>query len=225
MKNPPYIVPATTAQAATTVDIANNPEPINWELAYQRRELMEATGNTTIKYFFKPEIQMILDAAKDKRSKHFLINTLWHTGARVSEALALTKGDFIYHKTGCFVKLTTLKQKKNGKESRLVPLADKTYIDESRMFLGDMPKAAKTPVWTITRATLNIYLANLAKELELKKIHPHMFRHSFAINAMLCFTPLPVLQGWLGHTSITSTAVYTEIYDPDTMTFMTRIGF
>ena len=52
MKNPPYIVPdivpATTAQAATTVDIAKSHEPINWELAYQRRELMEATGNTTI---------------------------------------------------------------------------------------------------------------------------------------------------------------------------------
>ena len=104
-------------------------------------------------------------------------------------------------------------------------MADKTYIDESRMFLGDMPKAAKTPVWTITRATLNIYLANLAKELELNKIHPHMFRHSFAINAMLCFTPLPVLQGWMGHSSITATAIYTEIYDPDTMSFMTRIGF
>ncbi len=29
---------------------------------------------------------MILDAAKDKHSKHFVINTLWHTGARISAA-------------------------------------------------------------------------------------------------------------------------------------------
>ncbi len=52
IKNLPYIVPdivpATTAQATTTLDIAKSPESINWELAYQRRELMEATGNTTI---------------------------------------------------------------------------------------------------------------------------------------------------------------------------------
>lgn len=196
---------------------------INWQLAAKRRELTQLAGNNKICYLLKPEIDLILEKAKDNRSKHFLINTLWHTGARISEALALTKGDFIFDEAGSFVKLITLKQKK--KHSRLLPLVDKSYLDEARMFLGDLPKAAKTPLWEMTRATFNVYLNKLSQQLNINSISPHDFRHSFAINAILHLTPLPVLQQWLGHASIGSTAVYTKIFEPDTLAFMSRIGF
>lgn len=199
------------------------PYEIDWRLAYKRRELMAAKGGPATKYFLKPEIDHILDIAKDDRSKHFLINTLWHTGARISEALAVTKSDFILDQDGCFIRLPTLKRKTT--KGRLVPVTDKLYLDEIRMNLGDLPKSGKTRIWTITRGTLNLYLSAVAKKADINKIHPHMFRHSFAINAILHLTPLPVLKNWMGHSSINSTSIYTEILEPDTMVFMGRIRF
>ncbi len=161
-----FKAPSSALMAPTTHGI--NPQSIlgpqiNWDLAHRRRELMETTGNSKIKYFLKPEIERIVDYAKGNRSKHFLINTLWHTGARISEALELTKKDFIFDEAGCFIKLITLKQKKEL--YRLVPVTDKRYIDEARMILGDLPKASHTKIWDITRMAFNQYLKPVAKEL------------------------------------------------------------
>ena len=81
-----------------------------------------------------------------------------------------------------------------------------------------------TGLWRSSTA-LNQYLAKLAKEFDYDKITSYMMRHSFAINAMLHLTPLSVLQSWLGHSTLSSTSIYTEIFEPDTLTFIVRIDF
>lgn len=45
------------------------------------------------KYLLAPEVSALLHFMPDLRRK-MLFTTLWNTGARISEALALTRGDF-----------------------------------------------------------------------------------------------------------------------------------
>ncbi len=61
------------------------------------------------KYLLAPEVSALLHYVPDLRRK-MLLATLWNTGARINEALALTRGIFA-HAPYPFVQLATLKQR------------------------------------------------------------------------------------------------------------------
>jgi len=62
------------------------------------------------KYLLAPEVSALLHYIPDLRRK-MLLATLWNTGARINEALALTRGDFSLAPPYPFVQLATLKQR------------------------------------------------------------------------------------------------------------------
>ena len=43
------------------------------------------------------------------------------------------------------------------------------------------------------------------------RAHPHAFRHTYGRNCVLRGVPIPVLQKWLGHSSLTDTQRYVEL--------------
>ena len=55
--------------------------------------------------------------------------------------------------------------------------------------------------------------------------HPHVFRHGFAVNAVLSGVPPLVLRRWLGHASMDTTLVYTEVLAQDTKAYLERMEF
>ena len=61
--------------------------------------------------------------------------------------------------------------------------------------------------------------------IEKDRRHPHVFRHGFAVNAVLSGVPPLVLRGWLGHVSIDSTLVYTEVLAQDTKDYLEKMNF
>ena len=79
-----------------------------------------------------------------------LFTTLWNTGARINEALALTRGDFSLSPPYPYVQLATLKQQ--GEKAargagrmpagtmphRLVPLSDPQYIAQLEMMIATL---------------------------------------------------------------------------------------
>jgi integrase len=69
------------------------------------------------KYLLAPEVTALLHFMPDLRRK-MLFTTLWNTGARISEALVLTRGDFQLHQHYPFVQLATLKQREEKAERR-----------------------------------------------------------------------------------------------------------
>ncbi len=58
------------------------------------------------KYLLAPEVSALLHYVPDLRRK-MLLATLWNTGARINEALALTRGDFSLTPPDPFVQLAT----------------------------------------------------------------------------------------------------------------------
>ena len=56
------------------------------------------------------------------------------------------------------------------------------------------------------------------------RIHAHKFRHTFAVRAIMYNVPLNVLQQRMGHSSVFTTSIYTQITGMDTLEFMERVG-
>jgi site-specific recombinase XerD len=69
-----------------------------------------------------------------------------------------------------------------------------------------------------TRQGADKYFKKMQSSLNLR-IHAHKFRHTFAVKPIMSGVPLNVLQQWLGHASVFTTSIYTEITGIDTRGF------
>jgi len=74
----------------------------------------------------------------------------------------------------------------------------------------------------MTRQGVDKYFKKMQSSLNFR-IHAHKFRHTFAVRAIMSGVPLNVLQKWLGHASVFTTNVYTEITGIDTRGFMEQV--
>ncbi len=77
------------------------------------------------KYLLAPEVRAQLHYMPDLKRKT-LFATLWNTWARINEALALTRGDFLLRQQYPFVQLATLKQREEKASGRTGRLAAST---------------------------------------------------------------------------------------------------
>lgn len=144
-----------------------------------------------------------------------LLELLYATGARVSEAVALNVDDLV---DGDIVRLFG----KGGKQ-RIVPVgsfaraAIDAYLVRARpafsvrgtatpaLFLGARgQRVSRQNAWLIIRAAAE--RAHLGIE-----ISPHTFRHSFATHLLAGGADVRVVQELLGHSSVATTQIYTMV--------------
>ena len=132
------------------------------------------------KYMLAPEVSALLHYVPDLHRK-MLLATLWNTGARINEALALTRGDFSLTPPYPFVQLVTLKQRAEkaartaGKAPAgcsshcLVPLSDIQYVSQMQMMVATLKislerrnkrtgRTEKARIWEITDRTIRTWL-------------------------------------------------------------------
>ncbi len=88
---------------------AQMPVAIDYPAALALRQ-MALVQDELPKYLLAPEVSALLHYVPDLHRK-MLLATLWNTGARINEALALTRGDFSLVPPYPFVQLATLKQR------------------------------------------------------------------------------------------------------------------
>lgn len=114
------------------------------------------------RYLLAPEISVLLSYLPDLRQR-VLIETLWNTGARINEALALTPSDFFFNADMPFVRLRTLKQRaprtrgRPTKEEqqevpfRAVPLPDEDYVRRLQEYFATFRLLTRraTPMWDV----------------------------------------------------------------------------
>jgi integrase/recombinase XerD len=144
-----------------------------------------------------------------------LLELLYATGARVSEAVALNVDDLV---DADVVRLLG----KGGKQ-RIVPLgsyarsAIDTYLVRARpalslrgtatpaLFLGLRgQRVSRQNAWLIIRAAAE--RAGIASE-----VSPHTLRHSFATHLLAGGADVRVVQELLGHSSVATTQIYTLV--------------
>ena len=110
------------------------PVAIDYPAALALRQ-MAMVQDELPKYLLAPEVSALLHYVPDLHRK-MLLATLWNTGARINEALALTRSDISLAPPYPFVHLATLKQRTekaartagripaSTQAHRLVPLSD-----------------------------------------------------------------------------------------------------
>ena len=144
-----------------------------------------------------------------------LLELLYATGARVSEAVALNVDDLV---DGDIVRLSG-----KGSKQRIVPVGSyaraalDAYLVRARpafsvrgtatpaLFLGARgQRVSRQNVWLIIRAAAE--KAKLGVE-----ISPHTFRHSFATHLLAGGADVRVVQELLGHSSVATTQIYTMV--------------
>jgi site-specific recombinase XerD len=201
--------------------------------------MIQSSGRSlSIDFFSDEEVQQIFNEIAEKinvdirradRHKRYylLVNFLYRTGARIYEILMLRPSDISLATNS--VRMKTLKQGKdrNGiqkEKYRIIPLhAD--LRDAYMQYLLDMNISTKSedPLFPMSRQVVDLYFKKMQSKLGFR-IHAHKFRHTFAVKAIMENVPLNVLQQWLGHSSIFTTSIYTQITGMDTSQFMERVS-
>ena len=150
------------------------------------------------------------------RRNNCMVEVLYGCGLRVSELIDLKISNINF-------KESYLKVEGKGDKSRFVPMASftskliKYYIRDIRskykinkkcediLFLNSRGSA-------MSRVIVFIIIKELTEKAGInKKISPHTFRHSFATHLLQNGADLRYIQEMLGHSSITTTEIYTHL--------------
>ena len=162
---------------------------------------------------------MLLDAPDEKsvlgQRDRCMLETLYATGLRVSELVALTL-DQVNLRQGVVRVLG-----KGGKE-RLIPLGEEAtswleaYLPGARVELLKSRRGDALFVTNraspMTRQAFWYLIKRYAKKAGIdSKLSPHTLRHAFATHLLNNGADLRVVQMLLGHSDISTTQIYTHI--------------
>ena len=166
------------------------------------------------------DIELLIEELKKISKKSWvqkrniaLLYLLYGCGLRINEALSITKSHLIDKSS-----LTILGK---GNKERLVPVLDivanslENYLKELpydlpsdvSFFVGDRGNPLKASAFQrdLKNARVNLGLPKTAT--------PHSLRHSFATHLLKNGGDLRVIQELLGHSSLSTTQIYTEVDD------------
>lgn len=135
--------------------------------------------------------------------------TIAYTGCRISEALALTSSS-VDSAEG--VVAIRCKKKRGRIVVREVPVPK----DVADLILATHTAAAKTSgqrLWTWSRCRAWQLIKLVMRQAGINAgIHatPKGLRHGFGLHAIRSGVPLNLVQRWLGHASMTTTAIYLQ---------------
>ena len=176
------------------------------KLKMQEWNLFDAEGHR--KYLTPRESRAFLRAAsRAPEDVETFARVLCETGCRISEALALT-GDRIDVGAGVIV-FETLKKRRSGVH-RAVPVSEALIGRLVEVHHLSVAEAAEARLWPWCRMTGYRRVLELMAAAGLSGLHatPKGLRHGFAIAALEKGVPLTLVQKWLGHASLSTTAIY-----------------
>ena len=174
------------------------------------------------------EITSLIESAKREGDPISLrdiaiLEILYSTGARVSEVIGINFADVATQDLEG-ERISVVKLRGKGSKERIVPLGKFAFValddylvrtrpllaaknakSESALFLNSRGKRlSRQSAWQI------VLDAAVATGLE-GKVSPHVFRHSYATHLLDGGADIRVVQELLGHSSVTTTQIYTLI--------------
>ena len=173
------------------------------------------------KFLSESEVNILIEKSYEDHSfrglrRTLLIEILYATGIRVSELVSIRHGDITDNYSSIIIK------GKGGKQ-RIVPLFGKV-ISVLKKYIGFLNKLkeqsnslflfpSNSKLGHLTRNRFFQILKDLGEEinLDLKRISPHVLRHSFASHLLSRGVDLRIIQESLGHKDISTTQIYTHV--------------
>ena len=165
------------------------------------------------------EVVRLIDAAGGDEPVQLrdraLVELLYATGARISEAVGLDVDDVLDR--------DLIRVRGKGGKQRLVPVggfaqeAIEAYLVRARPIFSARGAADPALLLGVRGARLSRtaawnQLRRIAERAELgDRVSPHVLRHSFATHLMQGGADVRVVQELLGHASVSTTQIYTKV--------------
>ena len=163
------------------------------------------------KYLDRDYINNHIDRIPNHRHK-MLIQFLWLSGVRITEAITLIKGNIDFENYVMTVKW--LKSRKY--HHRVVPMH---HLLKEILQVYTAAMKSDQRVFSITRQRAWVITK------KYMDVSPHQLRHSFAVNWLRCGGDLVVLHRILGHSKIQTTMEYLKIVPVDQGKELNKIIF
>jgi len=153
----------------------------------------------------------LIEQAMTKDRDGLIVRLMYATGLRVSEIAKLKVSDVLFD-TG-FIRI-----KGKGKKERFVPV-DKTTLELLKNYLSGRNYTTSKDFVFISNRKRAFTRQGLWKIIKRKfrkigvELKPHTLRHMFATHMLENGANIRAVQEMLGHESITTTQIYTDITD------------
>jgi len=178
------------------------------EILHQELNLPNPKRNKTIpEVLTVEEVKRLINSAKNIKHK-LILKLLYGTGLRVSEIINLQKGDINFGEDLIKVNLG------KGKKDRFVklPASIKEDLESYSKLNNSKNLFPSNRGGKLTKKSIAKIVSNNARKAKIKKrVYPHLLRHSFATHLLEQGTDLRIIQKLLGHSSIKTTQIYTQI--------------
>jgi len=153
------------------------------------------------------EVRKMLTLTENIKHK-LIIKLLYGCGFRVSEIINLKKQDVNFEEDLIKVNLG------KGKKERFVkiPCSIKEDLENYSELNNSKILFPSNRGGKLTIKSIQKIVSNAGKKAKIKKrVYPHLLRHSFATHLLEQGTDLRIIQKLLGHSSIKTTQIYTQI--------------
>lgn len=204
----------------------------DYRAALSLRQMALTAGVGLPDYLLAPEIGLLLPYLPNLKQRLF-VDTLWNTGARLNECLALMPSNFQLddergEKTGQAVCGSRNAQAKepwpwSSQKGRTAKTDRADYVNRLREYFETFRQRKYEPIWNVAsdetpRNWIRAAVKRAARDdvtFSLPTITPKTFRHSFSMHLIQYRVPLKVVQSYMGHAEIASTEVYTKVFALD----------
>lgn len=166
------------------------------------------------KYLTQSETRRFLgEARRDDAAVHSFCWLIAVTGCRISEALALTPANIDFE-ARIIVFECLKKRRRHVYRSIPVPAG---LLQSLRMLLRAGRFRDNERIWPWSRMTGYRRVREVMERAGLNGTHasPKGLRHGFGVSAIQSGVPLNMVQRWLGHADMKTTAIYTSAMGPE----------
>jgi integrase/recombinase XerD len=170
------------------------------------------------KYLSRTEGRKFLEeVVKLSKLEALFCLTIYYTGCRISEALGLRWRDF---DTEMNVVLIHSLKKRGKQIVRRVPLPD-FLVNE---FRGIAEKKGNRSIWKFSRTTGWRIVKRAMGAAKISGIHATTkgLRHGFGVRGAMGQIPLNMIQQWMGHADLETTAIYLDVQDDEERILIAR---
>lgn len=149
--------------------------------------------------------------------------TLAHSGARISEILALRPMDVDLEATA--IRIRTLKRRAEHWREVPLPAEHLRALELVHGLRNVSTRRASKPMWSWSRATGHRRIVSVMDRAGISgpQACPKGLRHAFGIAAVSAGVPLPTIAAVLGHADISTTAIYTTAVGLEAREFLARL--
>lgn len=174
------------------------------------------------KYITICERRLFLRAAQARGPRAYsFCATLAYTGARISEVLALVPAQIDCAEN--LIVFESLKKRRRG-IYRTVPVPPELLCSLSRIAALE-PTSSNRGIWNCGRSTAWAVVKTAMREGGVfgPQACPKGLRHGFAVTALQQGVPLNMIRKWLGHSRLSTTAIYADAMGPEEQELAERL--